>query len=283
MKKNNAAQQLSDLLVTRNFELNTLDSQGQPAPSADQAHLFSFDYKGQSGNDYGTVVIMLTDENEMTVYSGDNTGRAMEADDKKDWFNFMEQLKQFAVGHLLSFSLQNLNKLKYSMSGQAALKEGLFEGWSGTRTTSWNAAATEARLMIKHKKAIGEGDARYRYIDSLFIETTDGERFKLPFTKLSAGRAMLEHVRHGGKPYDLCGNHIASIVQEMNLLNRFRRANQGKIFEGETAQLVENAIAYYETLNRNLKTLGTKTGYKKYFESWNLRSQIKLPPLRPVR
>jgi hypothetical protein len=269
MSQNNANQKLNDLLISKNFDPQSLDSQGKPAISPAEADLFSFDYKGNSGQDYGTVVIMLDDENDLNVYFGDNIGKSMESDDKKGWFDFLYQLRMFAKRNLFSFSLQNLNKLKYSMQGQAAINEGLFESWSGTKTQSWNGADTEARLMIKHKRAIGENDARFRYVDSLFVETAEGERYKLPFTKLSAGRAMLEHVRQGGKPYDIRGQHIATIVNEMNLLSRFKRANQGKIFEGETQHLVEQATHYYETLQNNLKSLGSKTGYNKYFETWD--------------
>jgi hypothetical protein len=269
MAQNNANQKLNDLLISKNFDPQSLDSQGKPAASPAEADLFSFDYKGESGQDYGTVVIMLNDENDLNVYFGDNIGKSMDSEDKKSWFDFLYQLRMFAKRNLFSFTLQNLNKLKYSMQGQAAISEGLFESWQGKKDISYNDDATQARLMIKHKRNIGEGEARFRNIQSLFIETADGERFKLPFTKLSAGRAMLEHIRQGGKPYDARGNHITTIVEEMNLLSRFRRANQGKIFEGETQHLVEQATHYYETLQNNLKSLSTKTGYTKYFESWN--------------
>ena len=269
MARNQAERQLFDLLVTRDFNPQTLDAQGKPAATPEAARLFSFDYKGESGKDYGTVVIMLDDANGMTVYTGDNTGKSMEGDDKRAWFDFQAQLKRFAMQNLMTFNLQNLNKLKYSMQGQAALSEGLFESWQGKRDVSYNADATQARLMIKHKRNIGEGEARFRNIQALFIETADGERFKLPFTKLAGGRAMLEHVRQGGRPYDMRGAHIATIVNEMNLLARFKRANQSRIFEGEVANLVEQANHYYESLQHSLKSLGSKTGYRKYFESWN--------------
>ena len=269
MARNQAEKQLFDLLVTRDFDPQTLDAQGKPAPTPEDARLFSFDYRGESGKDYGTVVIMLDDANGMTVFTGDNTGKSMEGEDKRAWFDFQAQLKRFAMQNLMTFNLQNLNKLKYSMQGQAALAEGLFESWQGRKDVSYNADATQARLMIKHKRNIGEGEARFRNIQALFIETADGERFKLPFTKLSGGRAMLEHVRQGGRPYDMRGAHIATIVNEMNLLARFKRANQNRIFEGEVANLVEQANNYYATLQHSLKSLGSKTGYKKYFESWN--------------
>lgn len=269
MSTQTPSKQLFDLLVSRDFDPEMLDVQGKPAADPSKADLFSFDFRADSGKDYGTVVIMLGDDNNFEVYFGDNVGRTMEGQDKNDWFAFLQQLKQFAVKNFMTFSPKNLNRLRYSMQGQAAIKEGLFESWTGTKTTSWNGKATEARLMIRHKKTLGENDARYRYIESLFIETGDGERYKLPFTKLAGGRAMVEHVRQGGRPYDIRGQHIAEIVEELNVLSRFRRANHGKIFEGDTQQLVEQTNAYYETAQRTLKSLSTRTGYSTYFESWN--------------
>jgi hypothetical protein len=269
MAQNTSAKQLFDLLVSRNFDLELLDSTGKPASNPSETEVFSFDFTTQSGNDYGTVVIMLGDDNNLEVYFGDNVGKSMEGTDKKEWFAFLEQLKHFSTRNLMSFGLKNLNRLRYSMQGQAALKEGLFESWRGTRTVSYNDRPEAVRLMIRHKKPIGEGDARYRYVESLYVETTDGERFKLPFTKLAGGRAMVEHVRNGGRPYDARGQHIASVVEELNVLSRFRRANHGQVFEGNTAELISETNAYYENLNRMLKGLGTQRGYTNYFESWN--------------
>jgi len=263
------ARKLFDLLVSRDFDPEMLDSSGKPAADPAETEIYSFDFRAQSGKDYGTVVIMLGDDNDLEVYCSDNVGRSMEGNDKNDWFAFLEQLKNFAVRNFMTFGIKNLNRLRYSMQGQAAIKEGLFESWTGNRTTSWNGAPTEARLMIRHKKNIAEGDARFRYIESLFIETADSERYKLPFKSLTGGRAMLEHVRQGGRPYDARGNHIAEMVTELNVLSRFRRANQGQIFEGDTQQLVEQVKEYQSNLQRSLKGISSRTGYTAYFESWS--------------
>jgi hypothetical protein len=59
------------------------------------------------------------------------------------------------------------------------------------------------------------------------------------------------------------------MVQELAVLSRFRRANHNRIFEGDTAALVEQTNAYYETAKRTLKSLTTRSGYYSYFESWN--------------
>ena len=269
MATNTPAQQLFDLLVSRDFDPELLDVKGMPATDPSEADIFNFDFRAESGKDYGTVVVLLGNDNNLEVYFGDNVGRTMEGNDKQEWFAFLEQLKHFAVKNFMEFSPKNINRLRYSMQGQAAIKEGLFESWTGTRTQSWNGKQTEARLMIKHKKSLGETDARFRYVESLFVETAEGERYKLPFTKLSGGRAMVEHIRNGGKPYDIRGQHIVQIVEELNILSRFRRANQGRLLEGDTAQLVEDTNAYYETAQRTLKSLSTNRGYTAYFESWD--------------
>jgi hypothetical protein len=269
MSTQTPARKLFDLLISRDFDPEMLDSSGRPAPDPAEAEIFSFDFRAESGKDYGTVVIMLGEDNTLEIYCSDNVGRGMEGTDKNDWFAFLEQLKNFAVRNFMTFGIKNLNRLRYSMQGQAAIREGLFESWHGTKTVSWNGAQTEARLMIRHKKTIGEGDARFRHIESLFIETADSERYRLPFTSLTAGRAMLEHVRQGGRPYDARGNHIAEMVTELAVLSRFRRANAGQIFEGDTQQLLEQVKQYQANLQRSLKGLATRTGYAAYFESWS--------------
>lgn len=266
---------LYDLLVSKNFDLKATDSttgrgpvddHGQPDITA--ADQFSFDYIADSGKNYGTVVVLLGNDNNLTVFFGDNVGKTMEPGDKTGWFDFLYQLKQFATKNFLTFSPENINKLPYTKHGQAAIKEGLFESWHGKGSISWNAEPTQARILIKHKKALGEGEARFRYIDSIFVETTDGERYKMKSRSLTAAKAMLEHVRHGGYPYDARGQHINNIVEELSVLSRFRRASAGQIFEGDTKSLVEQTDAYYQNMHGILKHMGTQRGYQSYFESW---------------
>jgi len=160
--------------------------------------------------------------------------------------------------------LDNISRLKYAIAGQAALTESFY----GTRKVSYSGEPTDARLMIKHSKPITEGDKRYRYVESLFIETAEGERFRLPFRKLAGGRAMVEHVRQGGNPYDMRGQHISETVSQLNTLSQFRRAQQGRVYEGSAASLVTETDQYYQRLNHNLKHMANSRGYQRYFESW---------------
>ena len=269
MAQNTSGKQLADLLVSRGYEPEMLDSSGKAAASAEDAEIFSFDFVTSNDTNHGTVVVMLGADNELEVFSGDNVGRGMYSEDKTEWYEFQHQLKNFATKNFMTFGSQIINKLKYSMQGQAALKEGLFESWNGTKNVSYNGGPDSVRLMIKHKRPMGVNEARFRQVESLFVETAEGERYKLPFRNLSGGRAMVEHVRQGGKPYDMRGAHIVNMVEELNVLSRFRRASKGQVFEGETANLVNETNAYYETMSRTLKGLASGRGYSNYFESWN--------------
>jgi len=259
-------QDLADFLVTRNFDPEYFDDQGQPTEAGD-AKTMKFDYVASSGKSYGTAVVVIADD-ELSLFYGDNLGRGMEPEDKEDWFSFLEQLSNTAASHGATWSPRDINQLKHTLAGIAAIKEGLFEGYYGTRKISYMGEQTQARLVIKHNRVLGEDDKRYRYVESLFIETAEQERFRLPFKSLSAGRAMLEHVRSGGNPYDVRGNHITEIVGEMAVLSRFNRAQHHRVFEGVTQQLVESARQYYHNLQETVRQLGSPRGYQAYFESW---------------
>jgi hypothetical protein len=265
---NSISQDLYDLLTTQNFDPETTDQQGQPSQPGEGA-VFSFDYVGGSGKNYGTAVLVVGDGNDLIFFFGDNLGQSMEEPDKSEWFQFIQQLKQFATQHRYTWSMQDLNKLKHTMAGMAAIKEGLFEGYYGSRKVSYAGEPTQARLMIKHNKTLDENDARFRYVESLFIETADAERFKLPFKNLAGGRAMLEHVRQGGKPYDVRGSHITEMVSEISTLARFNRASNGRVLEGVTQEIVIEAQTYYKSLRESLKQLAGSRGYNRYFESWS--------------
>ena len=266
--ENNAAKSLYDLLVTRDFDPEILDSSGKAVVDPTQAELFSFDWKTANKN-YGTVVVLLGADQELEVYYGDNLGRGMESEDRKDWYQFLEQMKAFATRNLLTFELNNLNRLKYTMQGMAAIKEGLFEGYYGTRKVSYSDQPKKTKLVIRHNKTLGEGDKRYRHIESLFVETADGERFRVPSRSLMHGRMLARHVAEGGTPYDRLGQHITDMVEEMATMSRFVRAARTRSFEGEAGAMVESAVRHYNMLKAKAKRMISQRGYREEREHFD--------------
>ena len=71
------ARKLFDLLISRDFDPEMLDSSGRPAADPAEAEIFSFDFRARSGKDYGTVVVMLGNDNDLEIYCSDNVGRGM--------------------------------------------------------------------------------------------------------------------------------------------------------------------------------------------------------------
>jgi hypothetical protein len=258
--QNSPSTDLYNLLVTRDFEPETLDVAGKPVSDPDSADMFSFDWKTSDKN-YGTVVVLIGSDQDMQVYYSDNIGREMDTGDKTDWYQFLKQLKNFATRNLLTFDLKNLNRLKYTMQSMSAISEGLAKGYYGNKRVSYSDQPKKTRLVIKHSRPLGEDEARYRYIESLFIETDAGERFKLPFTKLVGGRAMARHISEGGTPYDEFGKHIAEMVNEMSVLSRFVRSVKHKEYSGESADMVEAAVRHYGELKAKAKRMISQRGY----------------------
>ena len=266
--ENNASTALYDLLVTRDFDPEILDSSGKAVTDPSQAELFSFDWKTENKN-YGTVVVLLGADQELEVYYGDNLGRSMESEDRRDWYQFLEQMKSFATRNLLTFELNNLNRLKYTMQGMAAIKEGLFEGYYGTRKMSYSDQPKRTKLVIRHDRTLGEGDKRYRHIESLFVETADGERFRVPSRSLMHGKMLARHVAEGGTPYDAFGQHITEIIAEMATMSRFVRAARGRAFEGEAAAMTESAVRHYQDLKAKAKRMISQRGYREEREQFD--------------
>ena len=267
MPANTSANQIFNYLVSKDLDPEIQKVPNPNDPDADPDTLFTFDFLAPSGKNYGTAVILLGDSLEM--YFGDNLGSTMEGDDKDSWYNFLLALRNIARRNMLTYDFKELNKLKHSLRGQAKLSEAVFESLTGNRTRSWSAPPEQARMVIHHSKPLSENDARFRNIDKIFIETSDGERYRLPFRSLRGAKAMLEHVRQGGRPYDIRGQHIVEMVNELNILSKFNRANQNRIFEGSTAALIEQTTQYYKETKSNLNRLASSRGYQHYFESWN--------------
>jgi hypothetical protein len=271
-QENNASQQLYDLLVTRDFDPKSLDAMGKPTVNPNEADLFSFNFKTEN-KEYGTVVVLVNGDNDLEVFYGDNLGKAMDSGDKGDWYDFLAAIRNLAKRHLLTFSLNNMNKLKYQMKSMADLAEGLvLEAWKGQgKNKSYNNQPGNAKVVIQHSRAIGEGEQRFRNIGALFVENAQGERFKMPFESIAGAKAMARHVSEGGNPYDSFGQHISEMVNEINTLGKFIRASRGNQFAQNTDALgiVEDAVKHYADLKRKAKKIIGRRGYKEIFSGYN--------------
>ena len=117
MTQQTPSQELYNLLITRDFDPESLDSAGKPGGDPAKAVSFKFNYTADSGKDYGTAVVMINNSG-LNLFYGDNLGKGMDAEDKNAWFSFLEQLKHFASGKFNSeevLKIQDISKYKNSI------------------------------------------------------------------------------------------------------------------------------------------------------------------------
>ena len=59
-----------------------------------------------------------------------------------------------------------------------------------------------AKLIIKHTKPVNEESVAVEaeISKAIYIESADGERYRMETNNLAGGRAMLRHVKEGGNP-----------------------------------------------------------------------------------
>lgn len=152
-------------------------------------------------------------------------------------------------------------------AADASVTEG-FSGWHGSARKSMNELDT-ARIVVRHRKSVDElkRGARTRQIESIFIENSEGERFKFPNKNITAAKAMARHVQEGGNPHDSFGQHIYSIMEELSQLGKFQRKNKRNDFF-EDATITEEIGTHITRLRHNLKSIAGPKGYAKQFESF---------------
>ena len=245
------------------------DENNNDLTTAHDATQFVFNYKNGS-REYGTVVV-TTHNNITTIWFNNSVVR----DDNKridtKWPQFVHDLKDFSLSNgNMTFKTEPLDKLGGEMANRRKqLKdEKLLEGYYGTRFTSYNNTNPSIKMIIKHGAPIGEGDARFRNIERIFLETSLGERLLLNTKKPSIGRAFARHLAEGGQYNDERWKHISEIAEDISKLGGFVRATKTKQFNESIQQVVNEAMQHYQSLRETIRRLQSSRGYNSYFESW---------------
>lgn len=150
----------------------------------------------------------------------------------------------------------------------------LDEGYYGNRKMSYNDDTPTVKMVIKHNKQIEETDQRFRHIERIFLETSNGERFVVETTKPSRARMFARHIAEGGGYKDERWNHIKELCEDIDALGGFIRATRSSEQFNESAQRMIGEVAdKYSELKTTAKRLQTGRGYNSYFESYKPSSK----------
>ena len=231
------------------------DEEGKVTDQPKTARFFDFQYI-QGNNSLGSVSVTLTDEAVQVMYNTDFVAKE-DTLTRNEWYNFLKELRMFAKKRLLNFDTRNINKsnldkrdyqfLAKQRSGDEQMNEAKLYG---TSRKSYQDIGT-ARVTIEHTKPVNQALAagRTQYIGSLFIESSEGERFKYPFKHLNGARAMARHVAEGGKPHDDFGKYITSLSEELASLRKF------KTYMSRSAVMAEGLSVYNEAVIERIDTI----------------------------
>lgn len=276
------AEELFNKIRSR-FEPVTIgDESAKPTDDPQQARFFNFEYVSQDGTRHGELTISIVDNTTLKVTFSKGMENDFTPEQETEWELFLRSLRQFAKRNMIAFDVRDINRtnLKKRDLEQTAKITSAYRShdapvtesiqWHGTTRTSIQDFG-EARLIIRHSERVNEEDprSRSRKIESMFVETAEGERFRMPYNKLSLGRAMAQHMAHGGKIYDEAGQHIQGMAEEMNNLAFFVRSTRNRQFEDtETTGMVESAVERYRQLRSGLGRMSRTRGYHEFAETF---------------
>ena len=280
------AEDLFEKIRSRFENVNLGNETAKATPNPEEARFFNFDYVSKDGENFGNITLSLIDEKSLKIYFSRNISEKLDDQQRKEWYEFLHELRYFAKRNLLTFDTRDISRsnlhikdLKQVSKADSTLDTkdvNVTESrMYGTPMTSFENVGA-ARIRIVHTESVNTEvrGSRARHINAIYVENDQGERFKMQHNKLAGARAMARHIAEGGVPYDEVGQHLNVMVQEMTELSRFVRGMRNRTFEDSTATgMVEAATSYYHGMHRQLNHLKGAKAYQSFVESFEPQTQ----------
>ncbi len=263
------AQDLFYKIRSRFPKMEMGDGNGQPTFEATKGRFFDFDAIFE-GTNLGTVSISINEPGSLKIYFNRNILEDVDPLVSKTWYNFLKEMRKFAMKRLMSFDTRDITKTNLDKRdyGYLAQKESVMNEsmMRGTSRTSYK-PLEKTRLIIRHSKPVDESipGARSRNIDAIFIENSIGERYKYPFNHKAGAEAMQRHVANGGLPHDPIGKKIIEMSEDIAKLKAFRHYVQKEdLMNSQTNHIVERANAKLESLKETMSKLSRQHHYEDF-------------------
>jgi len=261
------------------------NSEGKITSEPNLARFFDFDFEN-AGQVLGRISIALTEKDGMMVLHSADIVSEQTEDVKNSWFEFLKELRQFAKKRLLNFDIRdisksNLDKRDFQYIAQTSIGEPKMSESKlfGTSKTSYQDLG-EVRLIVKHSQPVNLNsvNGRTQHIQSIYLENSQGERFRYPYKHLSGARALASHVAEGGTPYDHIGQHVIGLSEELSKLRQYKNYVFRNPFMIEAmGDLTEKANYRIAEIKKQLEGLQRPTYYKQFKESFNITELKEVP------
>ena len=276
------------------------DSKGGATADPSKAVFFDFEFT-EDEDKFGRISISLADGDSMKVFYNRDMVSKIDEDDKNEWYDFVKELKDFAVEHQLEFDIRDITKSNLSKQDYQNIADNsntvntdemseelqritklagveVKEGLTGTRKSSYE-NLDKTRLIVRHTGPVDENvpGARSRHINSLYIENDDGERFKYPVIHLAGARAMTRHVANGGRPHDDFGQHIIQTSEDIAKLASFSRYASNKDQLNDNAgDIIEQTKLSLENLRMYVKNISKQGHYETAIKDYKKSEAVEM-------
>lgn len=277
------ASELFGKIRTRFPEITMKDETGEPTDNEELARSFSFDFV-QDNQALGSVDIDLSEKDGLVVIFSNDLLSGQPEGIRKQWYNFLKELRQFAKGlpfEVRDIAKSNLDKrdhdyLANKKQGDMTMSESKL--WGGNKTSYQDLG--ETRLIIRHSQPVNLNipTGRTMHIENIYIENAQGERFLYPHKHINGARALAQHIAHGGTPYDDIGQHVISLSEELGSLRKFKNYVTRTPMVAEAMDTInEKVIERIDQIKQDIHNLQKKSFYESFADNFTRQENVNIP------
>ena len=289
------AQDLYGKIQTRFSNINIGDENANVLSKKEdipKARFFEFEYE-ENDEPLGTIAITLDANDGVVVQVSGDLVNDNDDTTHHNAYKFIRGFRQFAKDRLLNFDIQNIGKSnldKRDYHFQAKRKEEpvmampqtpvMESKMYGNNRMSYQDLGENTRLVVKHNQLVNLDlpAGRTMHIESIYIENAQGERFKYATKHLNGARALAEHIKHGGTPYDAIGKHITGLSEELSSLRKFKGfvSRQEQVSEA-MGSVTDRVLERIDMIKETIHKLQRPAYYESFVEAFEEQDEQMIP------
>lgn len=263
------AEKIADVLMAGNYKVELYDDTGNLVYDKKDARKFF--------TNPGKHMISIHDDGDNTSHLKVSLSSPVDIKEFED--SIGKKLRAIAsqIGDNMSYDVRTFGKEltprdfahetigKGNQMSDVNVNEG-FKKMTGTSRSSYQKVG-ECRLIVRHINRVNEDKfgARSRNIKAIYVETKDGERFRMAENSLHGARAMARHLSNSGTPFDTVGLKITGMVNEMaslrDMVKEARALRKDEHLSEDANGLVEQIRNRYIGIRETLRKMTGKIGY----------------------
>ena len=265
-------EKIYDILAAANYNVEMFDDQSNKTYNVETARKF-FIVPGNSmvsihdsdDDEKAKISVSLSPDVDIAEFE-QKVGKALKHIAARYGQNMGYSIRKF--GHELQ-PKDFAHQIKKVEEGSAMVNKTVSEArvaMTGTTRSSYQKVG-ECKVIIRHTDRVNEDKfgARSRNIHAIFVETKNGERFKVAENNLHGARAMARHLSNGGSPFDTVGIKVSSMMEEMSKLKNMMAEIRSISKEGQLIEQSDELSGKIRTrfigLRETLRKMSGKVGY----------------------